>query len=196
MLRTSSQFENFRGLLISSSPRINEAIIKILLKGRSTKLRHVRTHRVNLDWLYGVFSSNSAHCRFRYVSTKHQIADIHIKAITKSNMWSHLIEFAQIINTPPAGSNPKAGLHLRQAYPVFLCVRHRVTMSAANASHGFAAVQEDLLEIAQSYAACKFGCLVCGFITCDTTKLKFDVATQVTLLPEVQRFSCSGDHGC
>ena len=31
----------------------NEAVIKVLAKGRSPKLRHVaRTHRVNLDWCY------------------------------------------------------------------------------------------------------------------------------------------------
>ena len=36
----------------------NEATIKILLKGRSTKMRYVhRTHRVNLDWLYEVFTT-------------------------------------------------------------------------------------------------------------------------------------------
>ena len=41
----------------------NEATIKILLKGRSTKLRHVhRTHRVNLESLYEIFYSTSCRC--------------------------------------------------------------------------------------------------------------------------------------
>ena len=65
----------------------NEATIKILPQGRFTKLRHVhRTHRVNFDWLYKVFSSTNCRCRLRYVSTKLQIADMHIKATTKSDV--------------------------------------------------------------------------------------------------------------
>ena len=35
----------------------NEAVIKIIKKGRSAKLRHIhRTHRVDTDWLYELFS--------------------------------------------------------------------------------------------------------------------------------------------
>ena len=34
----------------------NEAVIKIIMKGRSAKLRHIhRTHRVDTDWLYDFF---------------------------------------------------------------------------------------------------------------------------------------------
>ena len=48
----------------------NEAVIKILAKGRSAKLRHVhRTHRVNLDWLYEAFRRPEVFAR--YVQTEY-----------------------------------------------------------------------------------------------------------------------------
>ena len=86
----------------------NEATIKILFRGRSTKLRHVhRTHRVNIDWLYEVFSSTNCRCRLRYVSTKHQIADIHTKAITKADVWNHLTRLSSL-HSVQAGSPRRA----------------------------------------------------------------------------------------
>ncbi len=52
----------------------NEAVIKIIKKGRSAKLRHIhRTHRVDTDWLYEIFSEPSN--LMRYVHTKHKIAN-------------------------------------------------------------------------------------------------------------------------
>ena len=48
----------------------NEAVTKILSKGRSAKLRHVaRTHRVNLDWLHDFF--RQPEILARYVSTNY-----------------------------------------------------------------------------------------------------------------------------
>ena len=67
----------------------NEAVIKILQKGRSAKLRHVaRTHRVNLDWTYDVFRFPEVICR--YVKTLYQTADIGTKAINKGEDWDRL----------------------------------------------------------------------------------------------------------
>ncbi len=78
----------------------NEAVIKILKKGRSAKLRHIhRTHRVDTDWLYEIFSEPTN--LMRYVNTKHQIADFNTKAITKADTWWHLMKLAQIM--PPRG---------------------------------------------------------------------------------------------
>ena len=61
--------ENFFAILYFSGPvdliiaNDNNAIIEILLKGRSIKMRHVhRADRVNLDWLYDVFFSSSFLC--------------------------------------------------------------------------------------------------------------------------------------
>ena len=46
----------------------NEAVIKILLKGRALALRHVgRTHRVAIDWLVEVIKSEST--QLKYVTT-------------------------------------------------------------------------------------------------------------------------------
>ena len=68
----------------------NEAVIKILSKGRSAKLRHVaRTHRVNLDWLYDLF--RQPEILARYVSTNYQIADLGTKATTKGEPWHRLV---------------------------------------------------------------------------------------------------------
>ena len=104
----------------------NEATIKILLKGRSIKLRHVhRTHRVNLDWLYEIFCSTSCRCRFRYVSTKHQLADIHIKAITKADVWTHLTRLSFLHSV-------QAGPHLRaKASCLRVIATPKVTMSSS-----------------------------------------------------------------
>jgi hypothetical protein len=78
----------------------NEAVIKIIKKGRSAKLRHIhRTHRVDTDWLYEIFSEPSN--LMRYVNTKHKIADFNTKAITKAEIWWHLLKLAQI--RPPKG---------------------------------------------------------------------------------------------
>ncbi len=78
----------------------NEAVIKIIKKGRSAKLRHIhRTHRVDTDWLYENFSEPTN--LMRYVSTKHKIADFNTKAITKAETWWHLMKLAQI--RPPKG---------------------------------------------------------------------------------------------
>ena len=96
-----SAVRKFSGVVDLIIAEDNEATIKILIKGRFTKLRHVhRPHRVNIDWLYEVFSSTNYRCRLRYVSTKRQIADMHTKAITKADCWTHLTKLAQLINTP------------------------------------------------------------------------------------------------
>ena len=49
----------------------NEAVIKMIIKGRRPTMRHVsRTHRVALDWI-----------KIKYIDTKNQLADI----LTKGN---------------------------------------------------------------------------------------------------------------
>ena len=54
----------------------NEAVIKMIIKGRSPTMRHVsRTHRVALDWLFDRINLDSK-IQIRYIDTKHQLADI------------------------------------------------------------------------------------------------------------------------
>ena len=54
----------------------NEAVIKMIIKGRSPTMRHVsRTHRVALDWLLDRINLDPK-IQIRYIDTKHQIADM------------------------------------------------------------------------------------------------------------------------
>ena len=54
----------------------NEAVIKMIIKGRSPTMRHVsRTHRVALDWLLDRINLDSK-IQVKYIDTKNQVADI------------------------------------------------------------------------------------------------------------------------
>ena len=54
----------------------NEAVIKVIIKGKSPHMSHVlRTHRVNLDWLFEKNDLNS-NMSVKYVHSNQQIADI------------------------------------------------------------------------------------------------------------------------
>ena len=69
----------------------NEAVIKMIIKGRSPTMRHVsRTHRVALDWLFDRINLDSK-IQIRYIDIKNQLADI----LTKGNFtlaeWNHLL---------------------------------------------------------------------------------------------------------
>ena len=60
----------------------NEAVIKMIIKGRSTTMRHVsRTHRVALDWLFGRINLDTK-IQIKYIDTKNQLADILTKGIS------------------------------------------------------------------------------------------------------------------
>ena len=59
----------------------NEALIKMIIKGRSPTMRHVsRTHRVALDWLFERINLDP-NIQIKYIDTKNQLADI----LTKGN---------------------------------------------------------------------------------------------------------------
>ena len=59
----------------------NEAVIKIIIKGRSPTVRHVsRTHRVSLDWLFDRINLDPK-IQIKYIDTKNQLADM----LTKGN---------------------------------------------------------------------------------------------------------------
>ena len=56
----------------------NEAVIKMIIKGRSPTMRHVsRTHRIALDWLFDRINLDLT-IHIRYIDTKHQLADIRL----------------------------------------------------------------------------------------------------------------------
>ena len=59
----------------------NEAVIKMIIKGKSPTMRHVsRTHRVALDWLLDQINLDPK-IQIKYIDTKNQLADI----LTKGN---------------------------------------------------------------------------------------------------------------
>ena len=59
----------------------NEAAIEMILKERSSTMRHVsRTHRVALDWI-----------QIKYIDTKNQLADMLTKGNFTRDEWNHLL---------------------------------------------------------------------------------------------------------
>ena len=54
----------------------NEAVITMIIKGRSPTMRHVsRTHSVALDWLFDRINLDPK-IQIKYIDTKNQLADI------------------------------------------------------------------------------------------------------------------------
>ena len=74
----------------------NEAVIKMIIKGRSPTMRHVsRTHRVALDWLFDRINLDSK-IQIKYIDTKNQRADILTKGNFTRDEWNHLLCFFNI----------------------------------------------------------------------------------------------------
>ena len=69
----------------------NEAVIKMIIKGRSPTMRHVsRTHRVALDRLFDRINLDSK-IQIKYIDTKNQLADILTKGNLTRDEWNHLL---------------------------------------------------------------------------------------------------------
>ena len=69
----------------------NEAVIKMIMKGRSPTMRHVsRTHRVALDWLFDRINLDPK-IQIKYIDTKNQLADILTKGNFTRDEWNHLL---------------------------------------------------------------------------------------------------------
>ena len=76
--------------------RENEAVIKMITKGRSPTMRHVsRTHRVALDWLFDRINLDSK-IQIRYIDTKHQLTDILTKGNFTRDLWNTLLHVFNI----------------------------------------------------------------------------------------------------
>ena len=73
----------------------NEAVIEMIIKGRSPTMRHVsRTHRVALDWLFDRINLDST-IHIRYIDTK-QLADILTKGNFTRDEWNNLLHLFKI----------------------------------------------------------------------------------------------------
>ena len=69
----------------------NEAVIKMIMKGRSPTMRHVsRSHRVALDWLFDRINLDSK-IQIKHIDTKNQLADILTKGNFTRDEWNHLL---------------------------------------------------------------------------------------------------------
>ena len=74
----------------------NEAVIKMIMKGRSLTMRHVsRTHRVALDWLFDR-SNLDPKIQITYIDTKNQLADILTKENFTRDEWNHSLTLFNI----------------------------------------------------------------------------------------------------
>ena len=76
----------------------NEAVIKMIIKGRSRTMRHVsRTHRVALDWLFDRINLDPK-SKSNMLTPKNQLADILTKGNFTSDEWNHLLCLFNISN--------------------------------------------------------------------------------------------------
>ena len=74
----------------------NEAVLKMIIKGRSPTMRHVsRTHRVALDWLFDRINLDSK-IQIKYIDTENQLADILTKGNFTRDEWNHLLSLFNI----------------------------------------------------------------------------------------------------
>ena len=74
----------------------NEAVIKMIIKGRSPTMRHVsRTHRVALDWLFDRINLDPK-IQIKDIDTKNQLADILTKGNFTRDEWNHLLTLFNI----------------------------------------------------------------------------------------------------
>ena len=68
-----------------------EAVIKMIIKGRSPTMRHVsRSHRVALDRLFDRINLDPK-IQIKYIDTKNQLADILTKGNFTRDEWNHLL---------------------------------------------------------------------------------------------------------
>ena len=73
-----------------------EAVIKMIIKGRSPTMRHVsRTHRVALDWLFDRINLDSK-IPIGHIDTKNQLADILTKGNFTRDEWNNLLHLFNI----------------------------------------------------------------------------------------------------
>ena len=71
----------------------HEAVIKMIIKGRSPTMRHVsRTRRVALDWLSNRINLDPK-IQIKYIDTKNQLADILTKGNCTRDEWNDVLCF-------------------------------------------------------------------------------------------------------
>ena len=92
----------------------NEAVIKMIIKGKTPTMRHVsRTHRVALDWLFDRINLDSK-IQIKYIDTKNQLADILTKGNFKRDEWHHLLNLFNISHFSSTACNAAVAKRARQ----------------------------------------------------------------------------------
>ena len=73
-----------------------EAVIKMIIKGRSPTMRKVsRTHKVSLDWLFDRINLDPK-IQIKYVDTQNQMADMLTKGSFTHDEWNNLLHLLYI----------------------------------------------------------------------------------------------------
>ena len=76
----------------------NEAVIKMIIKGRSPTMRHVsRSHRVALNWLFDRINPDPK-VQNKYVESKNQLANISTGGSFTRDEWHNLLHLFNIMN--------------------------------------------------------------------------------------------------
>ena len=76
----------------------NEAVIKMIIKGKSPTMGHVsKTHRVGLDWFFDRINLDSK-IQIKYIDTKNQLAYMLTKGNFTRDEWNHLLCLFTISN--------------------------------------------------------------------------------------------------
>ena len=79
----------------------SEAVIKMIIKGRTLTMRHVSTtHRVALDWLFDRINLEPK-IQIKYIDTKNQLGDILTKENFTRDEWNHLLSLFNISHFSP-----------------------------------------------------------------------------------------------
>ena len=85
----------------------NEAVIKMVIKGRSPTMSHVsRTHRVALVWLFDRINLDPK-IQIRYSDTKQQIDDMLTKGNFTHGEWNNLLHLFNMSHFSSLSTVPK-----------------------------------------------------------------------------------------
>ena len=77
----------------------SEAVIKMIIEGRSPTMRHVsRTHRVALDWLFDRINFEPK-IQIKHADIESQLADILTKGSFSKNEWNHRLCLFNIMSS-------------------------------------------------------------------------------------------------
>ena len=92
----------------------NEAVIKMIIRGRSPTMRHVsRTHRVAFECLFDRINLDSE-IQVKYIDTKNQLADILTKGNFTRDEWNHLLSLLNISHFSSAVCSAAMAKRVRQ----------------------------------------------------------------------------------